>query len=67
VAKWAWEDYGFEETSETNLMDLDGWIYTNDVWDDASPYPYSGSVTRRRRWVRRVWFNPKEAGDDEGK
>ena len=38
----------------------DGWVYTNDAWLGPRPVPYTsggGSVTRRRRWVRRVWFD----------
>lgn len=47
---------------------FNGWVYTNDVWDNPSPVPYSGtagggaSVTRRRRWVRRVWFDGSVEG-----
>ena len=39
---------------------IDGWVYTNDAWLGPRPMPYTsggGSVTRRRRWVRRVWFD----------
>jgi hypothetical protein len=41
---------------------IDGWVYTNDVWDDSKPVPYSGAVMRRRRWVRRVWFDGSAEG-----
>jgi len=40
--------------------DPDGWVYTNDAWLGPRPMPYTsggGSVTRRRRWVRRIWFD----------
>ncbi|KAJ3918603.1 integral peroxisomal membrane peroxin-domain-containing protein [Lentinula edodes] len=37
--------------------DEDGWIYTNDVWLVPADHAYSGAVTRRRRWVRRIWYN----------
>jgi hypothetical protein len=43
-----------------NFCKIDGWVYTNDVWLGPRPVPYTsggGSVTRRRRWVRRVWFD----------
>ena len=49
-------------------IDMDGWVYTNDVWGDARAEPYNsadgggGSLTRRRRWVRRVWFDGSAAG-----
>jgi len=70
AAEWA--------AGECGGGDEDGWVYTNDVWQDpqASPYgrpvergeaspegdegggggPY---VTRRRRWVRRIWYDSK--------
>ncbi|KAH9480863.1 hypothetical protein JR316_0007465 [Psilocybe cubensis] len=47
--------------------DPDGWVYTNDAWLGSRPAPYTsggGSVTRRRRWVRRVWFDWKKAKED---
>ncbi|KAJ4482334.1 integral peroxisomal membrane peroxin-domain-containing protein [Lentinula aciculospora] len=37
----------------------DGWVYTNDVWLVPADHPYSGAVTRRRRWVRRIWYNSR--------
>lgn len=37
---------------------IDGWVYTNDVWNEPRPvYPdewKSKGLTRRRRWVRRI-------------
>jgi len=36
----------------------DGWVYTTDAWLDPQPHAFPGAVTRRRRWVRRVWFDP---------
>ena len=45
----------------------DGWAYTNDAWFGSRPAPYissEGSVTRRRRWVRRVWYDPRRASVD---
>jgi len=44
--------------------DPDGWVYTNDAWLGPRPAPYTsggGSVTRRRQWIRRVWYDPKRA------
>ncbi|OAX41664.1 hypothetical protein K503DRAFT_684952 [Rhizopogon vinicolor AM-OR11-026] len=39
-----------------------GWVYTNDVWADPHRAPVEAwkavGMTRRRRWVRRVYFNP---------
>ncbi|KIK43400.1 hypothetical protein CY34DRAFT_81842 [Suillus luteus UH-Slu-Lm8-n1] len=39
-----------------------GWVYTNDVWADPRPIPLeawkASGMTRRRRWVRRVYFDP---------
>lgn len=42
--------------------DANGWVYTNDSWLEARPSPqteYGLAVTRRRRWVRRLWHNPE--------
>ncbi|KAI0373668.1 hypothetical protein BV20DRAFT_962230 [Pilatotrama ljubarskyi] len=43
--------------------DEGGWVYTNDAWLDPHPYPLeewksAGSMTRRRRWTRRIYYNP---------
>ncbi|KAI0763592.1 integral peroxisomal membrane peroxin-domain-containing protein [Trametes elegans] len=43
--------------------DEDGWVYTNDSWLDPHPYPLeewrsAGAMTRRRRWTRRIYYNP---------
>ncbi|KJA20142.1 hypothetical protein HYPSUDRAFT_204027 [Hypholoma sublateritium FD-334 SS-4] len=46
---------------------MHGWVYTNDVWLGSRAAPYAaggGSLTRRRRWVRRVWFDPERASAD---
>ncbi|KAK7049331.1 hypothetical protein VNI00_005932 [Paramarasmius palmivorus] len=37
--------------------DDNGWVYTNNSWLAPAPFPYSGAVTRRRRWTRRVSYN----------
>ncbi|KAF8994734.1 integral peroxisomal membrane peroxin-domain-containing protein [Cyathus striatus] len=51
--------------------DDEGWVYTNDAWLGPRPAPYTstgGSVTRRRRWLRRVFFDPGLVGyGDAGK
>ncbi|KAF5317834.1 hypothetical protein D9619_012638 [Psilocybe cf. subviscida] len=47
--------------------DPDGWVYTNDAWVGPRAAPYTaggGSVTRRRRWIRRVWYDAKRASED---
>jgi len=68
VAEWA--------LNECGRGDEDGWIYTNDAWQDAQPSPVRRAsedgeggnagggpyVTRRRRWVKRVWFDPAYDG-----
>lgn len=42
--------------------DDNGWVYTNDVWADPRRIPLDAwkalGMTRRRRWVRRVYFDP---------
>ncbi|KAH0826239.1 hypothetical protein J3R83DRAFT_5701 [Lanmaoa asiatica] len=42
--------------------DEDGWAYTTDTWTHPRPdaRPCDGWVTRRRRWVRRVYFKGVE-------
>ncbi|KAJ3926058.1 MAG: integral peroxisomal membrane peroxin-domain-containing protein [Lentinula lateritia] len=39
------------------VNDEGGWVYTNDVWLVPADHAYSGAVTRRKRWVRRIWYN----------
>jgi hypothetical protein len=49
------------------LLTVDGWVYTNDAWLGARPALHTstdGSVTRRERRVRRVWYVPKRASTD---
>ncbi|KAG2014173.1 hypothetical protein CC2G_011015 [Coprinopsis cinerea AmutBmut pab1-1] len=53
---------------KTDEQSTDGWVYTNDAWLGARPAPYTaggGSVTRRRRWTRRVWFDVELAKLEE--
>ncbi|KAK0487911.1 integral peroxisomal membrane peroxin-domain-containing protein [Armillaria novae-zelandiae] len=39
--------------------DSNGWVYTNDSWLDPRPNNTGGgAATRKRRWVRRIWYNP---------
>lgn len=42
--------------------DDNGWVYTNDAWADPRRIPLeawkASGMTRRRRWVRRVYFDP---------
>ncbi|KAJ7656245.1 integral peroxisomal membrane peroxin-domain-containing protein [Mycena polygramma] len=70
-AQWAREgrartadDEGVAEAAE--VADEDGWVYTNDAWTAHRPpspshSPSVGGVTRRRRWVRRIWYNHTRA------
>ncbi|KAI0087896.1 integral peroxisomal membrane peroxin-domain-containing protein [Irpex rosettiformis] len=42
---------------------LDGWVYTNDSWMDPRPTPLeewklANGLTRRRRWMRRIYYDP---------
>ncbi|KAF8125165.1 hypothetical protein EV363DRAFT_682104 [Boletus edulis] len=57
VASWAVEC----DTPSTSVCVgacEDGWTYTTDTWTHPRPdgRPCDGWVTRRRRWVRRVYF-----------
>ncbi|KAJ7117726.1 integral peroxisomal membrane peroxin-domain-containing protein [Mycena epipterygia] len=68
-ARWAGDggapvDNG--DQGNTGLGDEDGWVYTNDAWTaprppSASFSPSMGGVTRRRRWVRRIWYDHTRA------
>ncbi|KAJ7781899.1 integral peroxisomal membrane peroxin-domain-containing protein [Mycena maculata] len=51
---------------QTGIGDEDGWVYTNDAWTahrppSASFSPGVGGVTRRRRWIRRIWYDHTRA------
>ncbi|KAH7885544.1 hypothetical protein F5I97DRAFT_1810990 [Phlebopus sp. FC_14] len=48
--RWVYENEGVEGT--------DGWTYSTDTWSQprSSARPGDGWVTRRRRWVRRVYW-----------
>ncbi|KZW00425.1 hypothetical protein EXIGLDRAFT_721949 [Exidia glandulosa HHB12029] len=42
--------------------DSEGWVYSNDAWQDSHPAPTDewktkGAMTRRRRWTRRIWYS----------
>jgi hypothetical protein len=39
-----------------------GWVHTNDAWLEPHALPLAewkaqGAITRRRRWVRRIYLN----------
>ena len=49
--------------TELNGCIIDGWVYTNDVWNEPQAEPPEEwklrGMTRRRRWTRRIYFvNP---------
>ncbi|KAJ7066420.1 integral peroxisomal membrane peroxin-domain-containing protein [Mycena amicta] len=59
-ARWAGIDGADEPADE------DGWVYTNDAWTELRPpsasyAPGIGGLTRRRRWVRRIWYDHARA------
>ncbi|KAJ7140296.1 integral peroxisomal membrane peroxin-domain-containing protein [Mycena crocata] len=67
-ARWAGEGAPRVENGEAGsaVGDEDGWVYTNDAWTahrppSASYSPSVGGVTRRRRWVRRIWYDHTRA------
>ncbi|GBE83091.1 hypothetical protein SCP_0501370 [Sparassis crispa] len=45
--------------------DGNGWVYTNDSWQDPHPTPVeewrAQRLTRRRRWTRRIYYDPASA------
>ncbi|KAJ3876685.1 integral peroxisomal membrane peroxin-domain-containing protein [Lentinula edodes] len=51
------DEDGTQTTRSVLGADESGWVYTNDVWLVPADHAYSGAVTRRRRWVRRIWYN----------
>ncbi|KAF9222915.1 hypothetical protein BS17DRAFT_782808 [Gyrodon lividus] len=68
-ARWAVEGAaqftGTATPMETGA-DEDGWAYTTDTWTHprADARPGEGWVTRRRRWVRRVYWSRNGGGSD---
>lgn len=45
---------------------IDGWVYTDDMWMNPSSAPrdawmQTSGLTRRRRWVRRIYYDPAAA------
>ncbi|KAL5524372.1 hypothetical protein ACEPAF_9512 [Sanghuangporus sanghuang] len=47
--------------------DEDGWVYTNDAWMDPQSAPLekwkTTGVTRRRRWIRRIYRTQDDANE----
>ncbi|KAI0059633.1 hypothetical protein BV25DRAFT_1061236 [Artomyces pyxidatus] len=59
------EDWRADTEGEWSTLGSDefGWVYTNDAWLDPRAAPSDewktqGAITRRRRWTRRIYFNP---------
>ncbi|KAF7370431.1 hypothetical protein MSAN_00674800 [Mycena sanguinolenta] len=55
-----------DDEGSADVADEEGWVYTNDAWTaerppSASFSPSVGGVTRRRRWVRRIWYDHTRA------
>ncbi|PCH39887.1 hypothetical protein WOLCODRAFT_136540 [Wolfiporia cocos MD-104 SS10] len=48
--------------------DAGGWVYTNDAWLDPRPLPSdewrASGMTRRRRWIRRIYYSPMMLEDN---
>ncbi|KAI0051418.1 hypothetical protein FA95DRAFT_1602669 [Auriscalpium vulgare] len=65
---WAFvetEDWRVDIEAEWSAVgaDQNGWVYTNDAWLEphaapADEWKAQGAMTRRRRWSRRIYFNP---------
>ncbi|KAF7308345.1 hypothetical protein HMN09_00682900 [Mycena chlorophos] len=58
-AQWARAGH---DDDDADAGDGDGWVYSNDAWTELRPpsasyAPSVGGVTRRRRWVRRIWYD----------
>ncbi|KAI6128775.1 integral peroxisomal membrane peroxin-domain-containing protein [Pisolithus croceorrhizus] len=46
------------DSKQSNVETQHGWVYTTDTWSNPRPNPClaEGWVTRRRRWIRRVYW-----------
>ncbi|KIJ60199.1 hypothetical protein HYDPIDRAFT_117455 [Hydnomerulius pinastri MD-312] len=65
-AEWAQDAVQYDGDKKGRPgTDEDGWIYTTDAWAHprAEARPGEGWVTRRRRWVRRVYWRDGEVGE----
>lgn len=58
------EDWRADIEAEWSQVGADnsGWVYTNDVWlephaSPAADWKTQGSITRRRRWLRRIYLD----------
>ncbi|KAJ3976001.1 integral peroxisomal membrane peroxin-domain-containing protein [Lentinula raphanica] len=65
VGEWVNEGRLLDEEDGMLGADENGWVYTNDVWLVPANHAYSGAVTRRRRWVRRIWYNSQQQESDK--
>ncbi|KAF5389201.1 hypothetical protein D9757_003387 [Collybiopsis confluens] len=62
VGAWVKESEDEDDDAQVRSVlgaDENGWVYTNDIWLVPADHVYSGAVTRRRRWVRRIWYNAR--------
>ncbi|CAK5267429.1 unnamed protein product [Mycena citricolor] len=58
----SWVRTSHASDGDLELGDEDGWVYSNDSWSSPRPAnsvdsPSTGGITRRRRWVRRIWLD----------
>ncbi|KAI9329001.1 integral peroxisomal membrane peroxin-domain-containing protein [Zopfochytrium polystomum] len=51
---WEWTDERWSVDSSWADTDLDGWVYSDHRWRNPSNARSLASLTRRRRWVRRM-------------
>ncbi|KAG2133360.1 integral peroxisomal membrane peroxin-domain-containing protein [Suillus clintonianus] len=62
LGNWVYGASGSGDGDPAYGADDNGWVYTNDVWADPRRMPLeawkASGMTRRRRWVRRVYFDP---------
>jgi len=64
-----WPNFAHLRPAPPHRGTKDSWVYTNDAWLNPKAVPYvsgGGSVTRRRRWVRRIWYDPGRVDEEEG-
>ncbi|KAI8071821.1 Peroxin/Dysferlin domain-containing protein [Gongronella butleri] len=66
IKTWTWADgdWWVDMTGELDArVDLNGWEYSNNAWQNPSGVPGMQTFTRRRRWCRRARLVQKHQKD----
>ncbi|KAI9346390.1 Peroxin/Dysferlin domain-containing protein [Zopfochytrium polystomum] len=54
VDGWEWDADAWTLDHSWTATDANGWVYTDHYWEDPLPTAGMVSLTRRRRWIRRM-------------